>query len=172
MPTKQTREFRCQQCRQPFQTTEYRSNRLPKFCSRQCRDDARRTRVTLACRQCSQPFQRKRYQETWSQDRGPFCSMPCYGAWQRENIRGESSPSWGLESNPNGRGSHRWVRNRLAALERDGNRCVECGSTQNLHVHHVEPWTSEHPDPHALGNLATLCALHHRQVHKALDELS
>lgn len=168
MPRTTPVECRCQQCGQTFGAMDYRASRPPKFCSRACRDDARRTKVELTCRQCGQTFLRKAYQEDWSQERGPFCSMPCYGAWQREHIQGPSSPSWGVETNPNGRGSHRWLRNREAALARDGHRCVECGSTRNLHVHHVVPWEEGQADPHALDNLATLCALHHRRAHRAL----
>ena len=168
MPRTTPVECQCQQCGQTFGAMDYRASRPPKFCSRGCRDDARRTKVNLTCRQCGQTFLRKAYQESWSQERGPFCSMPCYGAWQRDHIQGPASPTWGVETNPNGRGSHRWLRNREAALERDGHRCVKCGATVNLHVHHVVPWESGQEDPHALDNLATLCARHHRAAHRAL----
>jgi hypothetical protein len=161
------RPFQCQQCGGQGMG-EVRPNRQPKYCSRACRDEARRTGVTLTCRQCGQGFYRKRYQETWSQERGPFCSMPCYGAWQSEHLVGPESPSWGQETNPSGRGSHRWMRQRAKALARDGHRCVRCGSTEHLHVHHVVPWEPGQADPHALDNLETLCALHHRRVHRAL----
>ena len=168
MPRKTPVLCHCQQCDQDFEALDYRANRPPKYCSRDCRDAARRTRVTLVCRQCDRVFQRKAYQESWSQERGPFCSMPCYGAWQRENIQGPAAPTWGMETNPNGRGSHRWIRNRAAALKRDGHRCVECGSEKYLHVHHRVPWEPGQPDPHALDNLVTLCARHHRRAHRAL----
>jgi hypothetical protein len=166
MPSKK-HPFQCQQCGGQGMG-EVRPNRQPKYCSRACRDEARRTGVTLTCRQCGQGFYRKRYQETWSQERGPFCSMPCYGAWQSEHLVGPESPTWGQETNPSGRGSHRWMRQRAKALARDGHRCVRCQSTEHLHVHHVVPWEPGQPDPHALDNLETLCALHHRRVHRAL----
>lgn len=158
----------CQQCRQPFEARDWRPNRPAKYCSRRCRDLAQTTRVTLTCVQCHQPFERKAYQAEWSQERGPFCGMECYGAWQRANILGPTAPTWGHETNPHGRGSHRWIRQRDLALARDGHRCVVCGSTANLHVHHVVPWEPGQADPHALDNLATLCALHHRRAHRAL----
>ncbi len=157
-------ETQCQQCGVGFRG-ECRPNRIPKYCTRKCRDDARRTKVTLTCRQCGGSFLRKAYQQDWSQERGPFCSMPCYGAWQSENVEGPANPMWGVETNPNGRGSHRWLRQREAALERDRHRCVQCGATEPLHVHHVVPWEAGQEDPHALDNLRTLCARHHRLVH-------
>ena len=168
MPRKTPVECRCQQCGQTFGAMDYRASRPPKFCSRTCRDDARRTKVELTCRQCGQTFLRKAYQEDWSQERGPFCSMPCYGRWQRMNTQGPASPTWGMETNPSGRGSHRWVRNREAALARDGHRCVKCGAERFLHVHHVVPWEEGQSDPHALDNLVTLCARHHRAAHREL----
>ena len=122
MPRKTPVECQCQQCHQTFEAMDYRATRPPKFCSRACRDDARRTKVELTCRHCGSTFLRKAYQETWSQERGPFCSMPCYGAWQREHIQGPSSPSWGLETNPHGWGSHRWLRNRV-----DGEKAAGVG---------------------------------------------
>lgn len=126
MPRKTPRQFECQQCGRTFDSLDYRPNRMPKVCSRTCRDDARRTKVSLICRQCGESFLRKAYQENWSQERGPFCSMPCYGAWQRENVQGPENPNWVEQSNA--RYGGRWERNRLAALERDRLRCVECGS--------------------------------------------
>lgn len=161
-------QMTCQQCSAPFRG-RIRSDKPPsKFCSRACRDEARRTGVTLTCRQCGGSFYRKNYQREWSQERGPFCGMQCYGSWQREHTRGEASPTWGKESNPSGRSSGRWERNRLAALARDGHRCVECGTTAPLHVHHVVPWEAGQADPHALDNLVTLCVLHHRREHARL----
>jgi len=169
MPRKSPVRCHCQQCDQDFDVLDYRATRPPKYCSRRCRDDARRTKVELTCRQCGKGFLRKAYQQDWSQERGPFCSLPCYATWQRENIQGPDVPNYGVETNPSGRGSHRWVRNRLAALDRDGHRCVECGATSPLHVHHVVPWEPGQEDPHALDNLVTLCVRHHKRRHAQME---
>jgi 5-methylcytosine-specific restriction endonuclease McrA len=161
----------CQQCRKSFEARDWRENRQTVYCSRRCRDLAQTTRVTLTCVQCLEPFERKAYQAESSRERGPFCGMPCYGVWQRQNTEGPSSPSWGHWTNPHGRGSHRWLRQRARALARDGRRCVKCGATGTgsmLHVHHVVPWEPDQADPHALGNLVTLCARHHREAHREL----
>lgn len=84
----------CPQCNQMFVPKDERSNRPAKYCSRRCRDDARRTLVTLICVQCGKEFQRKAYLENWSTERGPFCGFGCYGQWQSENMRGENNPTY------------------------------------------------------------------------------
>ena len=171
MPRKSPVRCQCHQCGQPFEALDYRATRPPKFCSRQCRDAARRTKVTLACRQCQNPFLRKAYQENWSQERGPFCSMACYGEWQREHTAGPANPNWAAQSAA--RGAGQWERNRVAALERDGYQCRDCGATgPRLVVHHVIPWKPGHSDPHALDNLRTLCAGCHQRTHAAIRAAS
>lgn len=40
------------------------------------------------------------------------------------------------------RKNHRWTDARKAALERDGNRCVRCGSHTGLEVNHIVPLAS------------------------------
>jgi 5-methylcytosine-specific restriction endonuclease McrA len=110
--------------------------------------------VTLVCVTCEQPFERKAYQEDWSTERGPFCSIPCHAMWQ---------------SHPNSYSSKHHQRQRAIALDRDGHRCVECGATEQIQVHHRVPWQRGQPDPHALDNLVTLCVFHHHQAHRALS---
>lgn len=146
----------CRQCQRTFEPRDSRSNRPTLYCSRACRDAAQTTRVSLECRQCGAAFLRKRYQERWSQHEGPFCSMACYADWQRGRPRSTPSPT------PPKTGPQ-WERPRLAALERDGYRCVDCGSENRLEVHHVVTWKPG--DPHELDNLATLCVPCHRRRH-------
>jgi 5-methylcytosine-specific restriction endonuclease McrA len=160
------RTVECHQCHQSFEARDWRENRPTRYCSRRCRDAAQTTRVTLMCVQCHRDFDRKAYQQDWSKERGPFCGMACYAEWQRQNL-----PGVVLKAQSNARYSGQWERNREAARRRDGNRCVECGAAQPdalLHVHHVVPWEPGQADPHALDNLVTLCALHHRRAHRAL----
>ncbi len=53
------------------------------------------------------------------------------------------------------------VRRRV--LERDGWRCQECGSMENLQVHHMKPRSRLGDD--VLYNLITLCIDCHRESH-------
>ena len=51
-------------------------------------------------------------------------------------------------------------------LARDGWRCQNCGSLTDLHVHHIHPRGLLGND--AEGNLITLCAKCHKDVHLQL----
>lgn len=50
---------------------------------------------------------------------------------------------------------------RMAALERDGHRCTDCGREQSLEIHHVIPLRLGGDD--LLENLRTLCKKCHRR---------
>lgn len=60
----------------------------------------------------------------------------------------------------------RWKEKRLSILARDEYKCVKCGDTKYLHVHHIHyiqgklPW--EVPDSY----LETLCSKCHKAEHK------
>ena len=59
----------------------------------------------------------------------------------------------------------RWRDKRLEILERDDNKCTECGSNYRLHVHHkiyedINPWEYNNED------LITLCSNCHKQYHE------
>ena len=76
---------------------------------------------------------------------------------------GEHHPSWkgGVENyyGPD------WRSQRRKALERDGHRCVVCGTGQNVEVHHIRPFrkfgVENYEKANALGNLVCLCRQHH-----------
>ncbi|WP_425755100.1 HNH endonuclease [Ihubacter sp. rT4E-8] len=53
---------------------------------------------------------------------------------------------------------------RLAVLERDNFRCVSCGASDNLQVHHKQHRKNGGKD--TLGNLITLCAVCHARQHE------
>ena len=50
-----------------------------------------------------------------------------------------------------------WQKLRRAARMRDGDRCVRCGSTERLSVHHTVAGSN------LLEDLATLCSRCHRE---------
>lgn len=65
----------------------------------------------------------------------------------------------------------RWLKRRQDILNRDGHKCVKCGSTSSLQVHHkfyekfpngemVDPW--DYPD----YVMETLCEDCHRKAHR------
>jgi 5-methylcytosine-specific restriction endonuclease McrA len=65
------------------------------------------------------------------------------------------------------RNSAAWQKARAAAKQRDGNRCVNCGATEGLQVHHVvrlEDGGAEFD----LNNLVTLCVGCHGEQHRGI----
>jgi hypothetical protein len=61
----------------------------------------------------------------------------------------------------------RWRLKRKVIVERDGGKCIKCGSRKTLQVHHTyyysqttEPW--QYPD----DSLITLCKVCHEEYHK------
>ena len=57
----------------------------------------------------------------------------------------------------------KWREARIQVLNRDGNRCRNCGSTENLHVHHIQ-WKRDGGED-KLSNLITLCRSCHQKEH-------
>jgi len=53
---------------------------------------------------------------------------------------------------------------RHRVLERDGWRCQNCGSSNDLHVHHLEKRSKLGDD--TVDNLITLCAICHHTQHQ------
>lgn len=56
-----------------------------------------------------------------------------------------------------------WPELRQLVLERDHNRCGNCGSTEELHVHHIVPLSLG--GTNEMGNLRTLCKSCHQRLH-------
>jgi hypothetical protein len=55
---------------------------------------------------------------------------------------------------------------RQLVLARDGYKCKECGSTEQLHCHHILPVAVEPLLSADIDNCTTLCVDCHKQVHK------
>lgn len=64
-------------------------------------------------------------------------------------------------------GYHNW---RKAVLERDLNVCQICGSTENLHAHHIEPFAKNIDKRLDLDNGITLCENCHKKIHWRKDD--
>jgi hypothetical protein len=55
---------------------------------------------------------------------------------------------------------------RKRVLSRDSYACKRCGSTRNLHVHHIDRWVDALPKRFDVDNGVTLCVKCHKLVHK------
>ena len=55
-----------------------------------------------------------------------------------------------------------WADLRLKVLERDGHRCIQCGSTEHLHIHHRQ--SRRKHGTNQMDNLETLCERCHAQT--------
>jgi len=58
-----------------------------------------------------------------------------------------------------------WKELRDRIVSRDGGRCVQCGSTDELNVHHSHYREGRAPWEYRDSDLFTLCGAHHRKVH-------
>lgn len=80
------------------------------------------------------------------------------GLWKRSRggysfIRDNKSPFWRITR----KGSRPWIPNKLrqAVYDRDGHRCVRCGSVERLSLDHIIPWSTGGRD--TFENLRTFC---------------
>jgi 5-methylcytosine-specific restriction endonuclease McrA len=59
----------------------------------------------------------------------------------------------------------RWMMLRVRIIQRDGNICVQCRSTGELHVHHSHYRDGREPWEYRDADLHTLCSRCHEKVH-------
>ncbi len=88
------------------------------------------------------------------------CSLRCSSKHRSLLLQGSRSLLWrGGTTAP----YHKeWREYRRQAHVRDNHKCVVCGSTDRLQVHHVIPYRYSHS--HEISNLVTLCrSCHSRQ---------
>ena len=60
----------------------------------------------------------------------------------------------------------RWQRRRLEIMERDGFKCCDCGTTDELNVHHIQYIAGRKPWEYDDEDLITLCEKCHKKRHK------
>ena len=64
--------------------------------------------------------------------------------------------------------SEHWKKKRREAIAEGGGKCMICGNTDNLHVHHI---TYEHLGNEAIYELACLCHECHQDVHVIKEKM-
>lgn len=65
--------------------------------------------------------------------------------------------------------SRNWNEIKRKALIRDENKCVICGSSKNVLVHHIRPRKNGGSDE--LGNLETVCKSCHLKEHDEFNKI-
>jgi 5-methylcytosine-specific restriction endonuclease McrA len=93
----------------------------------------------------------------WGQD---FMVLLAKKPYMRKHGRGKLQIVRGGYSTP----TTSWYTIADEVRKRDGNKCVQCSSTEHLDVHHINPVS--HGGRSVKSNLVTLCRKCHNKKHK------
>jgi 5-methylcytosine-specific restriction endonuclease McrA len=163
----------CDFCRKEFKKCPSKVTET-NFCSTDCRDKYRvgennpnySERVKTSCANCNDELYLTEYK--MKENKRHYCDEKCRNQhWREEKIQsGEDNPMYG------GQGSHwrsrsEWLQARSSVVNRD-EMCQWCGSTEDLHVHHLIPVFAG-GEKYDLDNLCALCSTCHKNVHKRID---
>jgi hypothetical protein len=144
----------CKYCEESFRIWKSEDNRdrnSGKYCSKMCRYNDGRSSYT--CDNCGTVFEYVKSNRTGDKK---FCSLSCYGEYKLESgdIRKKSK-------------YNKWV---TSVKERDGYTCVDCGSKNNLHAHHIIPISEDASEAFDLDNGITVCKDCHADRHEQRGE--
>ena len=81
--------------------------------------------------------------------------------WRRSTANEKPLKTFGEPSFP---AIETWYKMKQSVFNRDGNACFNCGKSEHLHCHHIEPVKSGGIAEHK--NLITLCKECHKNEHK------
>lgn len=128
-----------------------------RYCSAECRQAVATRRAALKERTC--PICDGQFYPVNS--KSTYCSVPCANEAHAERMGGTNNPNY-QHGNGHFPYSDDFHETRLKVRDRDGGRCVQCGSSGPLHCHHVDH--DKFNDDHR--NLITLCSSCHVSYHK------
>lgn len=72
----------------------------------------------------------------------------------------------GIGENAKKRNNYAYRKWREKVIDRDKGKCVLCGSSANLEVHHIKPFAQFPTERLNINNGVTLCRDCHKRVHK------
>lgn len=87
-----------------------------------------------------------------------------HGVERRYYRDGERNPAWRGGYDDDWRRTSEYRQTRKEAMDRADNRCEECGSDENLHIHHITA-VSDGGDKFDTANVTVLCKECHGEVH-------
>ena len=137
----------CEICNKPFRVKA--RSILTRTCSPTCTHELRKRGKYMTCEICN----KKKWITPVHFDTFRFCSRKCRGIWQKERMNGSNHPNWqgGTSKLPY---PFEWTDElRTQIKDRDGDKCMECDTTKNLTVHHID-YDKSNCNP---LNLITLC---------------
>lgn len=118
---KQKYEYECLECHKKIRTNHYGST----LCSNECINKHKnRDTISLSCLYCKKEFKRPSFTVVKEFSDRVYCSTKC-----RNNQFSIENPT---------RYGGAWSRIKNEIKERDSNRCLNCGSDENLEVHHFK----------------------------------
>lgn len=146
------------------QFTRRPTNPARKYCSWGCFKRSRWQPVT--CSECGKQFDKRISEIRKAEANGHrhMCSRACRNVSTSKLLGGLGEWVPGGKHGPARNRGPEWRAAKAFALKRDGYECQQCGDTNQLEVHHWEPWFvsfDNSPD-----NLVTLCSTCHRAKHE------
>jgi hypothetical protein len=139
----------CALCSRVYQVKPHELPRI--YCSRACRDAARRKRIIIVCGWCGRVCERLACLE----GKARYCSKACADA-AALGVRGIGNTfAW------RGDNVGRWAHHKRAQKVIERTRCMRCDHTTRLVIHHQD----ENPANNSLENLEVLCRACHARHH-------
>ena len=159
----------CKACGKEYYVSGWRLKRgSSRFCGTECQNHKQYERPTFVCKHCNKTFT----SAPSRRNKKIYCSLQCsYVAQIEQNAdirkkRREAIAELrasGLKGN-SGPALRKWV------LEEKENKCMICSYKEQtccLDIHHID----NNPSNNDIGNLAILCVMCHRKVHRKLINL-
>lgn len=140
-----------------LRTIRLKGEKSPRYC-----------RVNVKCETCGKEFKIIPYLKARSKRH--YCSIACHAKGKSEYSLGENGSNY----NPNLTEEERLRRRtivprystfRKSVLERDGNKCVICGATENLIAHHLNSYHWDKENRSNPDNGVCVCSKHHSDFH-------
>jgi len=165
----------CLQCGRERRVYPHRAEKeFPDGTSETC-GECMDKKQKVSCSWCGEKIIRHNYMVQQAENN--FCDQECLGKWRSENIIGEKHPRYkGGTIHEMGKF---WSSIREKVIQRDDEKCIECGMNRSEHVekfnrdinvHHIVPrrefMKSDNKtvnDSNEMDNLETLCITCHMQ---------
>ena len=162
MKNKKGEVLNCKCCEKKFYVPRYRIN-TAKFCSLDCQNHKQYDKSKHKCKQCN-----KEFEDSPSRiGKRVFCSQECYSENQRTYKTTQEKRKASKVLVNNKRGINWSTNNRKHVFALKLKKCEKCGYDEYdfcLDIHHIDM----NPNNNDISNLAVLCVICHKKLHKGI----